>query len=76
MTRAVAVVAPTMADPSPSGFVSTLWRFTLALLAAALVLNFAVSTLRCAWPWIVGVATVVGLVALIIWRLRSRGSEW
>jgi len=65
-----------MPEPSPSGIISLLWRLTLALLAAALVLNFAVNTLRCAWPWIVGVGTVVGLVAFIGWRLRNRGSSW
>jgi len=65
-----------MPEPLPSGFISLLWRLTLALLAAALVLNFAVNTLRCAWPWIVGVGTVVAAVAFIIWRVRSRGSSW
>jgi len=68
----VAVVA----DPSPSGIVSALWRFSLALLAAALVLNFAVAVVRCAWPWIVGTATFVALVAVIVWWMRNRGSNW
>jgi hypothetical protein len=65
-----------MADPTNDGFISTLWRFALALLAATLVLNFAVAVIRCAWPWIVGVATVVAVVAVIVWWARSRGSTW
>ncbi|MCL2467474.1 MAG: hypothetical protein FWF02_07910 [Micrococcales bacterium] len=65
-----------MPEPSPSGFISLLWRLSLAVLAAALVLNFAVNTLRCAWPWIVGVGVVVAVVALIIWRVRGRGNHW
>ncbi|MCL2468137.1 MAG: hypothetical protein FWF21_12880 [Micrococcales bacterium] len=65
-----------MPEPSPSGFISLLWRLSLALLAAALVLNFAIGVLRCAWPWIVGAGTVVGLVAFIIWRVRNRSSGW
>ena len=65
-----------VADPSPSGIVSALWRFSLALLVAAVVLNFAVNTLRCSWPWIVGTGLVVGVVALIVWWLRNRGSSW
>jgi len=65
-----------MPEPSPSGFISLLWRLSLALLAAALVLNFTIGVLRCAWPWIVGTATVVAVVAFIIWRLRSRIDHW
>jgi hypothetical protein len=68
--------AAAVADPTPSGIVSVLWRFSLALLAAALVLNFAVNTLRCAWPWIVGVALFVAVMAGAVWRLRSRKSDW
>ena len=65
-----------MPEPSPSGIISLLWRLTLVLLAAALVLNFAVAVLQCAWPWIVGVGAVVAVVTFIIWRMRSRNDGW
>jgi len=65
-----------MADPSPTGFISLLWRLSLALLVAALVLDFTTGVLRCAWPWIVGTAGIVGLVALVVRWLRSRRSGW
>jgi len=65
-----------MADPSPSGLISLLWRLTLAVFVAALVLNFVIGVLRCAWPWIVGVGTVVAVAAVIVWRLRSRSDHW
>ena len=63
-----------MAEPSPGGVVSALWRVTLALLAAALVLNFAIGVLRCAWPWIVGAIALV----LVIWAVvnRRRNPRW
>jgi len=65
-----------MAEPSPSNFISLLWRLSLALLVATLVLDFAVNTLRCAWPWIVGVGVAIEVVALIIRRFRNHSSGW
>lgn len=65
-----------MADPSPSGVTSTLWRFSLALLVAALVLDFASHVVQLAWPWIVGTATFVAVVMLVVWWLRRDRGGW
>ena len=64
-----------MGEPSPGGVVSALWRVTLAVLAAALVLNFAIGVLRCAWPWIAGSLVVAGVVVVLVRWLRSRRDE-
>jgi len=63
-------------DPSPRSLIDTILRAALVLMVASIALTFAVNTLRCVWPWIVGVGMVVGMVALAVWWVRGRGSGW
>ena len=65
-----------MAEPKGGGIVSVLWRMTVAVLAAALVVDFAGRVLRCNWVWVVSGLAVVGTVVGLTWWLRNRSPGW
>lgn len=59
----------------PQSWIGQLLGICVSLLAAALVLHWAVGLVRSDWPWLVGIAAIVvsGLIAVAWWRTRRNG---
>lgn len=54
-------------DLGPRSTAEQIFKVCLLLLASAFALNLAIRLICEIWPWLLGIALVIGLVSALLW---------